>query len=139
MAINFHKEHAGFELREKKKHKDWIGRYIKKHNKRPGTLTYIFTTNDHLRNINREFLQHDHFTDVISFDYTEGTVVSGDIFISIDQVRQNAENYEVNFEEELRRVMIHGVLHLIGYEDSAPDEKKVMRKMEDEALTLWEK
>ena len=139
MAINFHREHEGFELREKRKHKKWIGKYITQHNKVLGTLSYIFTTNNHLRKINREFLYHDHFTDVITFDYTEATAVSGDIFISVDQVRKNAETYGVNFEDELRRVMIHGVLHLLGYKDGTQDEKVVMRKMEDEALTLWEK
>ena len=87
--------------------------------------------------MNREYLNHNYFTDVITFDYSEGESVSGDIFISIDQVRENAKIFAVTEEEELRRVMIHGVLHLIGFRDSTEAEKKVMQKMENDALHLW--
>lgn len=87
--------------------------------------------------MNREYLNHDYDTDVITFDYTEGDTVSGDVFISVEQVRINARKYEQEFDKELRRVMVHGVLHLIGFGDAEQDEKKLMRKMENDALHLW--
>jgi len=87
--------------------------------------------------MNREYLNHDYYTDVITFDYTEGDIISGDIFISIDQVRLNASAFEQDFNVELRRVMVHGVLHLIGFNDASAPEKEEMRKMENEALHLW--
>ena len=87
--------------------------------------------------MNRDYLNHNYFTDVITFDYTDGIIVSGDVFISIDQVKKNAKIYKVDPDEELRRVMIHGVLHLLGFGDSSETEKKTMRKMENEALHLW--
>ncbi len=87
--------------------------------------------------MNRDYLNHDYFTDVITFDYSEGDLVSGDVFISIDQVQINAGIYNERFDEELKRVMIHGVLHLIGFGDKTKQEKDRMRKMENDALHLW--
>ncbi len=87
--------------------------------------------------MNREYLNHDYFTDVITFDYSEESVISGDIFISVDQVKINAGIFNEAFEEELKRVMIHGVLHLIGFDDATDEEKAGMRKLENEALHLW--
>jgi probable rRNA maturation factor len=139
VAVSFHSLKEGFELRQKIRHKKWISGYIRDQNKVPGAIACIFSSNDHVREINRKFLRHNHFTDVITFDYTDGKVITGDIFISVDQVRENAETYGVQFEEELRRVMIHGVLHLIGYTDRNEREREHMRKMEDDALNLWEK
>ena len=137
MAVSFHSEGIKFQIDQRKKHKDWISQYIRYHQKVPGSLNFIFISNEHLRRINREYLQHNHFTDVISFDYSEKRVISGDIFISVDQVRENAKSYGVEFEEELRRVMIHGTLHLMGFEDREQKEREEMRKLEDEALFLW--
>lgn len=137
MAVSFHNEGTNFEIKQKRRHKKWITEYLQINNRIPGRLTFIFTTNDLLRKINREFLQHNHFTDVITFDYTEGKEISGDIFISIDQVRLNAVEYESAFEKELRRVMIHGVIHLMGHTDKTVKEREAMRKMEDVALNLW--
>ncbi len=87
--------------------------------------------------MNKEYLNHNYFTDVITFDYTEGDVVSGDVFISIDQVRENALVYGVPEEDELRRVMVHGILHLMGFNDASKEEKDTMRELENEALNLW--
>ena len=87
--------------------------------------------------MNREYLNHNYFTDVITFDYSEGEQISGDVFISMEQVRLNAESYKVSVEEELRRVMIHGVLHLMAYGDASHEEQQIMRKKENEALHLW--
>jgi len=87
--------------------------------------------------MNRDYLNHNHFTDVITFDYSDGDVISGDIFISIEQVEENASFYNVSQSEELRRVIIHGVFHLLGFGDKTPLEKESMRKLENEALHLW--
>ena len=89
--------------------------------------------------MNREYLNHNYFTDVITFDYTEGNVISGDVFISVEQVKENASFYKVLLEVELRRVMIHGVLHLMGFNDATEAGKETMREMENEALNLWSK
>jgi len=137
VAVSFHSEGIKFQIDQRKKHKDWISQYIRYHQKVPGSLNFIFISNEHLRRINREYLQHNHFTDVISFDYSEKRVISGDIFISVDQVRENAKSYGVELDEELRRVMIHGTLHLMGFEDREQKEREEMRKLEDEALFLW--
>lgn len=137
MAITFHNQGVTFQLKEKNKHKDWIRRSIKKHRKSAGAIAFIFTSNELLLQMNREYLNHNYFTDVITFDYTDEAVVSGDIFISVDQVRVNAEQFGSDMADEMRRVMVHGVLHLIGFGDDSSEEKKTMRKMEEEALHLW--
>lgn len=137
MSVCFHREKIRFDLKEKIRHKHWIRQCIVTHLKQSGELSIIFTSNEHLRLMNRDYLNHNYFTDVITFDYTDGIIVSGDVFISIDQVKKNAKIYKVDPDEELRRVMIHGVLHLLGFGDSSETEKKTMRKMENEALHLW--
>lgn len=137
MAISFHNEGIRFDVKEKVRHKKWIRRSIESHQKNPGKISYIFTSNEQIRLINREYLNHNHFTDVITFDYTEGDLISGDIFISVEEVRKNAQFYDVDEEKEMKRVMIHGVLHLMGYGDSTSEERKIMREKENEALNLW--
>jgi rRNA maturation RNase YbeY len=137
VAISFHNEGIKFQFGQKIRHQHWISQYIRHHKKVPGSITFIFTSNKHLRRINREYLKHNYFTDVISFDYSEKRIVSGDVFISVDQVKKNAAIYAVEWEEELRRVMIHGILHLMGYNDREQKEREQMRKLEDEALFLW--
>ena len=107
---------------------------VRGHACRPGHLSFVFCTDDHLLEINRKFLQHDYYTDIITFDYSEGNCVSGDLMISIDRVKENAFSEGVSFENELHRVMIHGVLHLIGFGDKSPDEAEQMRKLEASAL-----
>ena len=137
MDISFHSEGLRFELDKKVHHKKWIRAWLESHQMFPGTLAFIFTTNERLRLMNKEFLNHNYFTDVITFDYRDGNEISGDVYISIEQVRLNAEAYDVALGEEQRRVMIHGVLHLMGYGDASDEEKQIMRKMENEALHLW--
>ena len=107
--------------------------------KTPGSLSFVFTSNERIKLINQEYLNHNYFTDVISFDYSEGDLISGDIVISVEEVKRNADFYGADPEEELRRVMIHGVTHLLGYVDSNEEEKVIMRKKENEALHLWMK
>ena len=137
MAISFHSEGIRFDLKQKNKHKQWINSYIESHKKIPGELSYIFTSNEQLLLMNLEYLNHNYFTDVITFDYTVDDIIAGDIFIGMEQVKKNAELYDVENEEELRRVMIHGILHLLGFNDSSLEEKETMRKKENEALHLW--
>lgn len=137
MAIRFHSLRINFDLKNKNLHKSWIKRRITTFDRKPGDITFIYTSNFSLREMNREYLNHDYFTDVITFDYSEDDLVSGDVFISIDQVRINAGIYDQDFDEELRRVMIHGVLHLMGFGDASDAEKTQMRNLENDALHLW--
>lgn len=137
MAVRFHREGIEFELKEKRRHKRWIKEALEAHQKIPGEINFIFTGNEQLRLINREYLNHNYFTDVITFDNTQGKLVAGDIFISIDQVKRNAVEYQCDWEEELRRVMIHGVLHMLGYKDKMAADERLMREKENDALHLW--
>lgn len=137
MAITFHNQGVTFQLEKKNKHKNWIRRSIEAHRKTAGDVVFIFTSNELLLQMNKEYLNHNYFTDVITFDYTDGQRVSGDIFISLDQVRINAAQYGNHVTQELRRVMVHGVLHLLGFGDDSSEEKRNMRKLEEEALHLW--
>ena len=102
-----------------------------------GDVNYILCSDNYLLNINREYLNHDYFTDVISFDYCEDNVISGDIFISVDTVSDNAKEYGATFENELDRVMIHGVLHFFGYNDKTESDQKTMRAKENQYLSLF--
>ena len=104
---------------------------IAKEKKLSGDLSFIVTTDEIVKDINIEFLEHDYYTDVITFDYCNGNVINGEIYISLDRVKINALNYNVSFEQEFLRVLIHGVLHLLGYTDLNDADKRVMRKMED--------
>lgn len=137
MSVSFHSEHLTFNLKQKTRHRDWIKRCVSLHSKIPGDISFIFTTNEHILRINRDYLNHNYFTDVISFDYTDGNIITGDVFISLDQVNENASYFGVAEEDELRRVMIHGVLHLVGFKDDTAGERETMREMENEALHLW--
>jgi rRNA maturation RNase YbeY len=102
-----------------------------------GNITYIFCSDERELEVNRQFLGHDYYTDVITFDYTAGTTLNGDIFISLDTVRSNAETVGVPFEDELRRIIIHGVLHLTGQGDKTPETKTQMTAKEEKALAKW--
>jgi rRNA maturation RNase YbeY len=137
VPVKFHTEKTSFNLRQKLLHRRWILQWLGTHDKVCGSLDFIFTSNRQIRQINLEYLNHDYFTDVITFDYGRDNLISGDIFISVDQVRINARSYKTEEEEELRRVMIHGVNHLIGFNDSIDEEREIMRQMENEALHLW--
>jgi rRNA maturation RNase YbeY len=115
--------------------KQWIKNTIEANNKEMGDISYIFCSDDQLLDINKEFLNHDYYTDVITFDYSETENVSGDIFISIDRIRDNAKILELSYLDELHRVIIHGVLHLLGFKDKTKEESKNMRRLEDECLS----
>ena len=138
MPVYFHSEHIDFHLEAKDKYENWIVHRVEKEKRTLKDLNFIFTTNEYLLDINRKYLNHNYYTDVITFDYTESGAIAGDIYISIDQVRLNARDYDVEFKQELSRVIIHGVLHLLGFNDQSAEEKRRMRTMEDEALEGFE-
>jgi probable rRNA maturation factor len=126
-----------FTLLQEQTYDEWVGAIIKSESKSLGEINYIFCDDDYLLDINIKHLNHDYYTDIITFNYCEGDLISGDLFISTDRVKDNAQTYQVSFEEELLRVMSHGVLHLIGYNDKSEAEERIMRKKEDEKIKLF--
>ncbi len=136
MVINFFKEDVACPGLDKEKFTNWIASVVESYGKKTGELAFIFVSDDYLYKMNKDYLNHDYYTDVITFDYSRDDVVSGDVFISIDRVRENADKFGVTFLNELARVMIHGALHLIGFKDATEEEKAEMRAQEDKALRL---
>ena len=116
--------------------RNWIVEVTQRHGQRVGCLTYVFCDDEYILETNREFLGHDYYTDIITFDYTNSRHIAGDMVISLDTVRSNAEMLGVPYETELMRVMIHGVLHLCGQNDKGPGEREVMERYENEALAI---
>ena len=115
---------------------EWISKVASSHDRELGDLAYIFCSDEKILEVNNEYLQHDYYTDIITFDYSEDRTISGDMFISLDTVKTNSEQFETNYNEELLRVIIHGVLHLCGFGDKTDEEENKMRELENEALSL---
>ena len=135
--ISFFAEDVKFKLPHPRKSSTWIKETIIKEKRKLESLNFIFCSDEYLREINIQYLNHKTYTDIVTFDQSEEPkTIQGDIFISIDRVKENAANFEVDFDEELHRVLIHGVLHLIGYGDKDPKAKARMRKKEDAYLSL---
>ncbi|MDF2437847.1 MAG: rRNA maturation factor [Bacteroidota bacterium] len=135
--ISFHTEGIKFSLKNKTILKKWINSVVEKKKRKPGDLNYIFCSDEHLLSINKQYLNHDTYTDIITFDYSKEDVkmpIAGDIFISVDRVQENAKKFGKSFENELHRVIIHGTLHLLGYKDKGKAAKEEMTKEEDRAL-----
>ena len=137
MAIYFSSENIKFDLRGKLKVKRWITDLVKAQNKKVGDISYLFCDDAYLIEVNRTYLDHDTYTDIITFDYVEGDTISGDILISVERVKENAQLFNTTFDQELHRVIIHGVLHLLGQGDKTEAEAAQMRKKEEAALALW--
>ncbi len=114
----------------------WVKRVAATYGKKVGDVAYIFVNDDKILEVNQQYLQHDYFTDIITFDYSEGDVISGDLFISLDTVRTNAEQVGATYEQELNRVIIHGILHLCGINDKGPGEREIMEAAENKALSI---
>ena len=114
----------------------WVKAVAASYGKKVGEIAYIFVDDEEILRVNREYLQHDYYTDIITFDYTEGDTISGDLFISLDTVRTNAEQFDKPYEEELHRVIIHGILHLCGINDKGPGEREIMEAAENRALKM---
>ncbi len=134
--INFYSEND-FELEHTSGHEDWIKRVISSEGKKTGEISFIFCDDEYLLEMNQKYLDHDTYTDIISFDSSVGNILNGDIFISTERVAENANSYEVEFSEELKRVIIHGVLHLCGYKDKTEEEEQLMRKKEEEKMKMF--
>lgn len=126
-----------FKLDSESFYSKWISTIINSEDKVEGEINYIFCNDDYLHKLNVDFLNHDTLTDIISFDYSEGNFLQGDIFISIERVRDNALDFNVLFEEELKRVIAHGVLHYCGYKDKSPKDEKIMRQKEEEKIKMF--
>lgn len=134
--ILFHYE-TDFALSNESDYTTWIEKIIQSEQKTVGELNYIFCDDDYLHDINVNYLNHNTLTDIISFDYTDGDTISGDIFISVQRVRENAADFDVVFHQELLRVMSHGVLHYCGFKDKTSDEAQLMRQKEDEKIFMF--
>ncbi len=134
--IDFNYE-TEFTLENEEAISGWISNVIKSEGKKEGEINYIFCDDEYLLEINKEHLQHDYYTDIISFDYSVGNEINGDMFISVDRVKENAEDFNVTFEEELKRVIVHGVLHYCGYKDKSEVDELLMRSKEDEKLAMF--
>lgn len=134
ITFNYESE---FNLENESVYSNWIARIIESEEYLIGEINYIFCDDEYLHAINVQYLNHDTLTDIISFDYTEGTVISGDIFISTERIRDNANDFNVSFDEELKRVMAHGVLHYCGYKDKSDSDAQLMRKKEEEKINMF--
>ena len=134
--ISFNYE-LDFKLEDEKLYSDWISKVISSEDKSEGEINYIFCDDNYLFEINQQYLNHDTLTDIISFDYSIGNELHGDIFISVERVRENAVDFNVDFNEELKRVLVHGVLHYCGYTDKSEDDEKLMRQKEDEKMKMF--
>ncbi len=134
--ITFNYE-TDFELTNEAQYSEWLSEVIISESKNEGEINYIFCNDEYLLEINQKYLDHDTLTDIISFDYTIGNELHGDIFISIERVKENAEDFKVSFEEELKRVMAHGVLHYCGYKDKSAEDEVLMRSKEEEKIKMF--
>ncbi|WP_339710879.1 rRNA maturation RNase YbeY [uncultured Kriegella sp.] len=134
--IEYHYE-TEFKLESETNFSDWISRLLQSEQAILGHLNYIFCSDDYLLKINQQYLLHSDFTDIITFDYSEGKTISGDVFISVDRVRDNAGAFGVSFSDEILRVMAHGILHLLGFGDKSEEESRMMRLKEEEKMKLF--
>ena len=134
MSIRFFSDGVSFEFEGKRNISHWLKLIIAKEGKKTGHLLFIFVSDKIILDLNRKYLKHNEYTDIITFDNSKGNTISGEMYISIDTVRQNAKDYQVDFRNELLRVMVHGTLHLCGYKDKTIDEQLEMRALEDKYL-----
>jgi probable rRNA maturation factor len=134
--INFNYE-TDFVLENEEAFEEWLSAVILSENKKEGEISYVFCDDEYLHKINVEYLNHDTLTDIISFDYTVGNELNGDIFVSVERVRDNALDFNVPFENELKRVLAHGILHYCGYKDKSESEAALMRSKEEEKIAMF--
>ena len=135
--ISFHSEGVNTKTPSKHLLKAWIKELVSNHGKKVGELAFVFCSDEKILEVNQNFLQHDYYTDIITFDYCEGEIVSGDIFISVERVAENATSHNIEYNTEIIRVLAHGVLHLIGFQDKSPKKKKEMTENEDLCISLF--
>ncbi|MDR0364220.1 MAG: rRNA maturation RNase YbeY [Bacteroidales bacterium] len=137
-TVTFFVEDIDFKLSDKMKIRRWLRKIIIEEGYKTGEVNYIFCSDEYLSKLNLQYLNHKTLTDIITFDYSERNIISGDIFISIERVRENAVKFAASVQEELLRVIAHGVLHLCGYKDKSEEEQKLMRQKEDEKLINYQ-
>ena len=126
-----------FQLDNEEQFSKWISKTIQSENKKEGDINYIFCNDEYILEINKQYLNHDYYTDIISFDYSVGNELHGDLFVSIERVRENATDFNVSFDEELKRVIIHGILHYCGHKDKSNEDELLMREKEDEKIKMF--
>jgi rRNA maturation RNase YbeY len=136
-SISFYNDGVRPKTPSKRLLKAWIKEFVSNHGKKVGELAFVFCSDDKILEVNQGFLQHDYYTDIITFDYCEGEIISGDIFISVERVLENATLHQVNYTAELLRVISHGVLHLIGFQDKEEKNKVEMTRNEDLCMSLF--
>jgi len=134
--ISFNYE-TDFELSDETAFEKWLSDVIVSENKTEGEINYVFCDDDYLHKINVEYLQHDTLTDIISFDYSVGNELHGDVFVSVERVADNAKDFNVSFDEELKRVIVHGILHYCGYKDKSESDEQLMRSKENEKIAMF--
>ena len=139
MAVTFSNADIDFELKKPDHIKKWIFEVVKSYGKHLGRINYLFCSDEYVYDANVRFLNHYTYTDIITFDFVEGNLISGDIMISVDRVGDNAQKMSLPFEQDLHRVIIHGVLHLLGFKDKSDADAAEMRQKENESLNLWDK
>lgn len=136
MAITYQTEDTKMPAIKKKETTEWIKSVAASYEKRIGEIAYIFCSDEKILEVNRQYLKHDYYTDIITFDYCEGNKLSGDIFISLDTVQTNSEQFHTAYNDELHRTIIHGILHLCGINDKGPGEREIMEAAENKALAM---
>lgn len=136
MAISYQTDGVKMPVIKKRETTSWIKAVANMHEKKIGEIAYIFCSDEKILEVNREYLQHDYYTDIITFDYCEDNILSGDIFISLDTVKSNSEQFKTTYDEELHRTIIHGILHLCGINDKGEGEREIMEAAENKALAL---
>lgn len=139
IMVSYFFEDTNFKFNRRRQTSQWLKFTAESEIKRIGQVNIIFCSDNYILDINQKYLQHDYFTDIITFDYCEGKTLSGDLFISVDTVRENAIFYGTEFDDELNRVIVHGLLHLIGYDDHSEEDQKTMRSKENYYLAQREK
>jgi probable rRNA maturation factor len=136
--IRFFSEEINFTFKKKIKTRNWLSNVIREENNSPQNINYIFCSDEYLLELNKKYLHHNTFTDILTFpDLSNSKKISGDIYISIERTKENAEKYQQTFDKELARIMVHGILHLLGYKDKAPEDKELMTLKEDYYLTKF--
>jgi len=134
ISFNYETE---FELQNEPDFSNWLSSVILSENKKEGEINYIFCDDNYLLEINQQYLDHDTLTDIISFDYSVGNEINGDIFVSVERVKENASDYKVTFHEEIQRVLVHGILHYCGYKDKTESDERIMRSKEEEKMKMF--
>ena len=137
--ITYNTENVGMPDIRRRLTSQWVKQVAQSYGRKVGEVAYVSVDDEEILRVNRQYLQHDYYTDIITFDYCEGDTISGDLFISLDTVRSNAAELGVPYGQELRRVIIHGILHLCGINDKGPGEREIMEAAENKALEAWKK